>query len=156
MKIYVSEKERFKDVQSSAYSFTIMGGIGYALLILLWLDKLPVNMDIPNKIMASVVMGVLFSVFFLVGIKSFLSLSAIKNNASRQENTETDIIDWFFENNKELVSSFNLDSSSEESYFDMYNSISDILTENFSQLKEEENDHITEIIISKLDETNEN
>ncbi len=156
MKIYVSEKERFKDVQSSAYSFTIMGVIGYALLILLWLDKLPVNMDIPNKIMASVVMGVLFSVFFLVGIKSFLSLSAIKNNANRQENTETDIIDWFFENNKELVSSFNLDSSSEESYFDMYNSISDILTENFSQLKEEENDHITEIIISKLDETNEN
>ena len=156
MKIYVSEKERFKDVQSSAYSFTIMGGIGYALLILLWLDKLPVNMDFPNKIMTSIVMGVLFSVFFLVGIKSFLSLSAIKNNASRQENTETDIIDWFFENNKELISSFNLDSSSEESYFDMYNSISDILTENFPQLKEEENDHITEIIISKLDETNEN
>lgn len=156
MKIYVSEKERFKDVQSSAYSFTIMGIIGYALLILLWLDKLPVNMDIPNKIMTSVVMGVLFSVFFLVGIKSFLSLSTIKNNASRQENTETDIIDWFFENNKELVSSFNFDSSSEENYFDMYNSISDILTRHFSQLKEEENDHITEIIISKLDETNEN
>lgn len=149
MKIYINEKERYNDVKSTGYSFTIISVIGFILLILMWTNTLPINIDITNKIMTSVVMGILFTIFLIVGIKSFLSLKKIQESADNQEKTNSNIITWFFDN---IDTAF--DTSSEENYFETYNTISEILTSQFPTLSEEELDYITEAIISKINDEN--
>lgn len=149
MKIYINEKERYNDVKSTGYSFTIISVIGFILLILMWTNTLPINIDITNKIMTSVVMGILFTIFLIVGIKSFLSLKKIQESADNQEKTNSNIITWFFDN---IDTAF--DTASEENYFETYNTISEILTSQFPTLSEEELDYITEAIISKINDEN--
>lgn len=149
MKIYINEKERYNDVKSTGYSFTIISVIGFILLILMWTNTLPINIDITNKIMTSVVMGILFTIFLIIGIKSFLSLKKIQESADNQEKTNSNIITWFFDN---IDAAF--DTASEENYFDTYNTISEILTSQFPTLSEEELDYITEAIISKINDEN--
>ncbi len=149
MKIYINEKERYNDVKSTGYSFTIISVIGFILLILMWTNTLPINIDITNKIMTSVVMGILFTIFLIIGIKSFLSLKKIQESADNQEKTNSNIITWFFDN---IDTAF--DTASEENYFETYNTISEILTSQFPTLSEEELDYITEAIISKINDEN--
>ena len=149
MKIYINEKERYNDVKSTGYSFTIISVIGFILLILMWTNTLPINIDITNKIMTSVVMGILFTIFLIIGIKSFLSLKKIQESADNQEKINSNIITWFFDN---IDAAF--DTASEENYFDTYNTISEILTSQFPTLREEELDYITEAIISKINDEN--
>ena len=149
MKIYINEKERYNDVKSTGYSFTIISVIGFILLILMWTNTLPINIDITNKIMTSVVMGILFTIFLIVGIKSFLSLKKIQESADNQEKTNSNIITWFFDN---IDAAF--DTASEENYFETYNTISEILKSQFPTLSEEELDYITEAIISKINDEN--
>ena len=149
MKIYINEKERYNDVKSTGYSFTIISVIGFILLILMWTNTLPINIDITNKIMTSVVMGILFTIFLIIGIKSFLSLKKIQESADNQEKINSNIITWFFDN---IDAAF--DTASEENYFDTYNTISEILTSQFPTLSEEELDYITEAIISKINDEN--
>ena len=149
MKIYINEKERYNDVKSTGYSFTIISVIGFILLILMWTNTLPINIDITNKIMTSVVMGILFTIFLIIGIKSFLSLKKIQESADNQEKTNSNIITWFFDN---IDAAF--DTASEENYFETYNTISEILTSQFPTLREEELDYITEAIITKINDEN--
>ena len=149
MKIYINEKERYNDVKSTGYSFTIISVIGFILLILMWTNTLPINIDITNKIMTSVVMGILFTIFLIIGIKSFLSLKKIQESADNQEKINSNIITWFFDN---IDAAF--DTASEENYFETYNAISEILTSQFPTLREEELDYITEAIISKINDEN--
>ena len=149
MKIYINEKERYNDVKSTGYSFTIISVIGFILLSLLWTPTLPINIDITNKIMTSVVMGILFTIFLIIGIKSFLSLKKIQESADNQEKINSNIITWFFDN---IDAAF--DTASEENYFETYNTISEILTSQFPTLREEELDYITEAIISKINDEN--
>ena len=149
MKIYINEKERYNDVKSTGYSFTIISIIGFILLILMWTNTLPINIDITNKIMTSVVMGILFTIFLIIGIKSFLSLKKIQESADNQEKTNSNIITWFFDN---IDAAF--DTASEENYFETYNTISEILTSQFPTLREEELDYIAEAIISKINDEN--
>ena len=149
MKIYINEKERYNDVKSTGYSFTIISDIGFILLILMWTNTLPINIDITNKIMTSVVMGILFTIFLIIGIKSFLSLKKIQESADNQEKTNSNIITWFFDN---IDAAF--DTASEENYFETYNTISEILKSQFPTLSEEELDYITEAIISKINDEN--
>ena len=149
MKIYINEKERYNDVKSTGYSFTIISVIGFILLILMWTNTLPINIDITNKIMTSVVMCILFTIFLIIGIKSFLSLKKIQESADNQEKTNSNIITWFFDN---IDAAF--DTASEENYFETYNTISEILTSQFPTLREEELDYITEAIISKINDEN--
>ena len=149
MKIYINEKERYNDVKSTGYSFTIISVIGFILLILMWTNTLPINIDITNKIMTSVVMCILFTIFLIIGIKSFLSLKKIQESADNQEKINSNIITWFFDN---IDAAF--DTASEENYFETYNTISEILTSQFPTLREEELDYITEAIISKINDEN--
>ena len=149
MKIYINEKERYNDVKSTGYSFTIISVIGFILLILMWTNTLPINIAITHKIMTSVVMGILFTIFLIIGIKSFLSLKKIQESADNQEKTNSNIITWFFDN---IDTAF--DTASEENYFETYNTISEILTSQFPTLSEEELDYITEAIISKINDEN--
>ena len=149
MKIYINEKERYNDVKSTGYSFTIISIIGFILLILMWTNTLPINIDITNKIMTSVVMGILFTIFLIIGIKSFLSLKKIQESADNQEKINSNIITWFFDN---IDAAF--DTASEENYFETYNTISEILTSQFPTLREEELDYIAEAIISKINDEN--
>ena len=71
---YVSKKTKIEDVTSTAYTFTIVSVAGFILLILFGLDLLPFHSASYTKTLILIVMGVMFAIFFFVGIKSFMEL----------------------------------------------------------------------------------
>ena len=71
---YVSKKTKIEDVTSTAYTFTIVSVAGFILLILFGLDLLPFHSASYTKTLILIVMGVMFAIFFFVGIKSFYGI----------------------------------------------------------------------------------
>ena len=66
---YVSKKTKKEDVTSTAYTFTIVSVAGFILLILFGLDLLPFHSASYTKTLILIVMGVMFAIFFFIGIK---------------------------------------------------------------------------------------
>ena len=82
---YVSKKTKKEDVTSTAYTFTIVSVAGFILLILFGLDLLPFHSASYTKTLILIVMGVMFAIFFFIGIKSFMELKTLSNAADREE-----------------------------------------------------------------------
>ena len=82
---YVSKKTKKEDVTSTAYTFTIVSVAGFILLILFGLDLLPFHSASYTKTLILIVMGVMFAIFFFIGIKSFMELKTLSNAAAREE-----------------------------------------------------------------------
>ena len=83
-KIFVESSKKLEDVRSTAYTFTIVGGIGFIAVILLALGILPLKLESFNRTMMAVVMGILFLIFFGVGIRSFLEMKSLKQSSSNE------------------------------------------------------------------------
>ena len=67
-------KQNIEDVTSTAYTFTIVSVAGFILLTLFGLDLLPFHSASYTKTLILIVMGVMFAIFFFVGIKSFYGI----------------------------------------------------------------------------------
>lgn len=94
---YVSKKTKIEDVTSTAYTFTIVSVAGFILLILFGLDLLPFHSASYTKTLILIVMGVMFAIFFFVGIKSFMELKTLSNAADREEKQFEEICHWFLD-----------------------------------------------------------
>ncbi len=69
MKVYVSKETKKEDMKSTAYAFLSVGILGLLLLALLWAGILTVQLAEYMKVMLTVVMGAMFLVFVVVGIR---------------------------------------------------------------------------------------
>ena len=94
---YVSKKTKIEDVTSTAYTFTIVSVAGFILLILFGLDLLPFHSASYTKTLILIVMGVMFAIFFFIGIKSFMELKTLSNAADREEKQYEEICHWFLD-----------------------------------------------------------
>ena len=70
MNLYVDQKEKYADTKSTAWSFSIVGGVGLILLILVYFDVIPLHLDKDNIIMMFLIMAVLFIFFIFVSFCS--------------------------------------------------------------------------------------
>ena len=78
MKIYVDEQKRYEDTKATGQCFTAVGAIGLIAIVLLDTGVIKLAaLDSVNKLMVSIVMGLVFLIFFIIGIKSFMELKDI-------------------------------------------------------------------------------
>ncbi len=78
MKIYVDEQKRYEDTKATGQCFTGVGAIGLIAIVLLDTGVIKLAaLDSVNKLMVSIVMGLVFLIFFIIGMKSFMELKDI-------------------------------------------------------------------------------
>ncbi len=94
VKSYQNKKERAEEVKSSAYTLTMVGILGIIFLILLELDYIPLNFSLFTKHMMTVVMGILFLLFTIMGLHAFLSLKKIKEQGLEESNLIQTMKQW--------------------------------------------------------------
>ena len=95
MKIYVDEQKRYEDTKATGQCFTAVGAIGLIAIVLLDTGVIKLAaLDSVNKLMVSIVMGLVFLIFFIIGIKSFMELRDISKKIDRNNSLEEEIMEY--------------------------------------------------------------
>lgn len=111
--LYVPKKNKYEDLESTAVIFSIFGIIGDALVALTALEIV----DIPffRGLSSQISMTILFTIFLIIGIHSWLKAKTLKPQISAEEDTTSQINAWMKEHiTKEILSSMEDSSSPEE------------------------------------------
>ncbi len=146
---YVEAKKKYEDVKSTTFTFLVMGSIGMLLLLLLWIGILPISFSIFTQIMITIVFGILFLFFLIVGIKSFREMKLLTELKNKEECTMIQIKQWFQENYSADAISSGMeteDISMEQLYFLRSENISRLMTQAFPSLEENFLEYMTEKI----------
>lgn len=96
--VYVNHSERAEENRTSAYTLLLVGAIGFVLVILFFLDLLPIHMTVISKYMISGVMGVMFILFIIMGIISMKNYRILEKKAKTENNLTQEIRKWCLEN----------------------------------------------------------
>ena len=112
-------------------------------------------LDSVNKLMVSIVMGLVFLIFFIIGIKSFMELKDISKKIDRNNSLEEEIMEYVTVTHRDelmtLASSGEKeDACSGDLYYKRAELITSVITEKYSLLEESFLDHMVEEIYSKI------
>ncbi len=97
---YRNNDERAEEHRSSALTLLFVGGAGMIAVVLLFLDVIPLHMTTFSKYMISGVMGVLFMLFFVMGLMSMKKSRVLAQKAGKENNLTREIKNWCQENIK--------------------------------------------------------
>lgn len=149
---YVSKKTKKEDMKSTAYTFTIVGFLGFAVLILLELDLLPISLAGHMKWMLGIVLGAMFLIFFFIGLKYFKLLKEMGNADEEEQKLFKEITEWFASNYsaKTIDSDLPAEFSEEQLYFSRYEFMSKVISEKYSELEESFLDYIIEALYPEI------
>ena len=112
-------------------------------------------LDSVNKLMVSIVMGLVFLIFFIIGMKSFMELKDISKKIDRNNSLEEEIMEYVTVTHRDelmtLASSGEKeDACSGDLYYKRAELITSVITEKYSLLEESFLDHMVEEIYSKI------
>ncbi len=153
MKIYIDEQKKYEDTKSTAWCFTGVGVAGLIAVVLLDTGIIKLEMlDSANKIMMSIVMGLVFLIFFIIGIKSFTELKGISKKAQKNSSLENEITELVLKTYKNELESLKTDGreASGDMYYQRAELITSFITENYTDLSEDFLDHMVEKIYSEI------
>jgi len=154
MKIYVDEQKRYEDTKATGQCFTGVGAIGLIAIVLLDTGVIKLAaLDSVNKLMVSIVMGLVFLIFFIIGMKSFMELKDISKKIDRNNSLEEEIMEYATVTHRdELMTSSGEkgDACSGDLYYKRAELITSVITEKYSLLEESFLDHMVEEIYSKI------
>jgi len=153
MKNYVDQKLKHMEERSTAFSFTIVGIIGLIVVLLLDLNLLPLKVFGTQKVFMSIIMYLLFLIFLLVGIKSFVNLKKISKDMEIQEEFESDILGSFVDTYRDKLSEIadTMEFDTEQDKFFYFNELlTEQLQKEYPNLNEGEVDHYAEQIYDKI------
>lgn len=97
-KVYQNSAKQAEENRSSAYMLLIIGGIGLLVIILIFLDIIPIALNTMNKYMTCGVMGGLFVLFIVMGGVSMKSSKVLAQKAETESNLASEIKRWCEEN----------------------------------------------------------
>lgn len=153
---FVKASVRAENYKSSAYALFIVGIIGLVFLILTYFKLIPINLAPNINLLFYIVMGIMFVIFIVIGVKS-LSMSKVIAASSKDEEDLTDRINTYFENgftgdslDKIAFSVEEKPLSEEEMFFPRSQAIRNEIVKNFGSLDESYLTEMTENIYSKL------
>lgn len=146
---YVEAEKRLEDASSTAWAFTLMGILGSLALLLVWTGVLPLNISFTALLLATIVLGILFLIFLIVGIRAFHDKKVLISARTAEDASIQRIRQWFEEHYSADAISNGVDEedlSIDQLYFLRSENISRLLTEEFSELEESFAEYILEII----------
>lgn len=153
-KAYVEMRTKYEDMKSTACSFLLVGAAGILFLVLVAAGFIPLQFAAYMKGIMGIVMGGMFLIFLIIGIRSFLQLSSLKAKVLK-EDQETDAAkSWFFENYSAKAIDLSADASPDEEvqqkYFKRSRFIKQELRQQFQSYEEAFLDHLTEQFYEEL------
>lgn len=146
---YVEKGKQLEDVTSTAWVFTLLGIAGLILIVLLWLNVLPLEFAFYSKVFGSIVLGGLFLFFCITGIRAFQERKQLVFDKSKEDTTICRITQWFQDHYSADAISNGMDEedlSVEQLYFLRSENISRILMEQFGDLEDSFLEHMTDKI----------
>lgn len=150
---YMDKSDKANEEKSSAFALFFVGGIGIVLLVLLYLDILPINLSSGNRLMMTIVLGVMFVIFIIMG---FMALKNSKNYgaaAKTEGSLKDDMMKWLKENVDPKVMDQRLEIASspeEEWYFKRTALLKMILNHQYMNLDQQFLDHFVDDIYDEL------
>lgn len=149
---YISKASKKEDVKSTAYTFTLIGAGGLILLVLFALGVIPVQLPVSTKIMMYIVMGVMFLIFLVIGIRSFGQIKSLEHAAEYEETLRAEITGWFLDTYHSTDIDRDLDCSQEEEmlYFSRYDVMKRLILEKYPDLEESFLDNMIETFYAEI------
>ena len=149
---YISGKTKTEDMKSTAYTFTFVGALGLVLLALFAAGVLPIRMAGYLKVMMCLVMGTMFVIFLVIGLRSFAQIKACKAAADREETLLSEILHWFGENFDQTSLDEGLDTSQPEEtlYFARYEVMRRNILAKYPDIDESLLDHVIETLYAEI------
>ena len=104
---YVKKSTKYEDMKSSAYAFLLVGAGGILLLILILCGVILPQFAASVKGLMGIVMGGMFLIFFIIGIRSYTRLGKLKEQSVKEREDTEAAKNWFFQ----TVSAKSVDTS---------------------------------------------
>lgn len=118
---YQNKKDKAEDFKSSAYTLIFVGVIGLICLILIEFGLIPLVLYAPGKYITYGVMGALFIIFIVAGVRSFVSAKKYASEANAEDENTKAIMEYALNNlTKEKIiemAGINEDLPEEMKYF---------------------------------------
>ena len=126
--VYVKKKDKYTDLKFSGISFIVFSLLGFGVLALNFFEY--INMF--NKF-STLIMAVVFAVFFLVGITSLLRARRMRAIVSQEEKVSDDVMEWIEENITDDYIRTLIDSekTEEDNYFSAHAAMCSRVAEQF-------------------------
>ncbi len=150
---YRSVADRIDDLKSSGYTLTVAGVVGFVLLVLMFFGIIPFRLGGTGQYISYGVMGALFLVFLVSGVKSLAKLPDLRREAEREKEKEAEIRKWFLSNyDASAIDSVidSLDEAATDKYFARAAFMREKISEHFIELDPSFTDYIIEELYSAL------
>lgn len=95
-KAYVEMQAKYEDMKSTAYSFILVGTAGLILMALMFAGIIPLQFAAYMKSIMGVVMGGMFLIFLVIGVRSYMQLSELKQKVLKETEDIDAAKNWFF------------------------------------------------------------
>lgn len=149
---YVSKKSKTEDMKSTAYTFTVVGIAGLILLALFAMGVLPIYTAGYMKWMICIVMGAMFIIFLVIGIRSFAQIKSYSDAADNEEQLLSEILAWFGDSYDQAAIDADVDTNQQEEmlYFARYEIMRRYITEKYPDVEESLLDHMIETLYAEI------
>lgn len=148
MSTYTSARNKHSETKSSAWTFLIVGGIGFLIitLSLVGFIKLPLN------VFSLAVMEGMFLIFLIIAAISFKNAMKMLDDISKEDSLETRIKTWAKENLtvEELTAEIDEDTSDEMKYFMVSELIRERIMRTFPEVDDAYAEELTENFYNEL------
>ncbi len=126
--VYVKKKDKYSDLKFSGISFIVFGILGFALLAANMMEYI----QLFNKF-STLVMGVVFAVFIVIGIISLIKAGRLKNLVSEEERTTDEVLNWIEKNitDEWIATLIREDQTEENNYFSAHEAMCNRVSEVF-------------------------
>lgn len=152
MRAYVSKKAKKEDMKSTAYTFTFVGALGFVILILFELNVLPFSVAAHMKLMLGVVLGAMFLIFFIIGLRYFKLFKDMGNADVEEQEQFKAITTWFTTqySSDSIDKEISSELPEEQLYFSRYEFMSKAILIEYPDLEEAFLDHIIESLYTEM------
>lgn len=97
-KAFRTAAERANDMKSSGITLIFVAVLGIAFWFLCYNGALPITFSGPGAVMSYGVMGLLFVIFFIAGVRSMAKVNRLEEEADREQEKQAEIKEWFSAN----------------------------------------------------------
>lgn len=155
--VYMNNEERAEENRTSACTLLMVGGVGFVIIILIFLDVINLHMSVTNKYMVTGVMGALFILFLVMGIVSMKNSKILKVKASKENKLTMEIKKWCLDNisGNQVDESLNIVGQIKElQYFQRFDYMKKMIQNQFVNLDESYLERLIEEIYPEIFEEN--
>lgn len=148
MNTHVSARDRQSDTRSSAWTFLVVGGIGFAIITL----ALAGVIQLPFNTFSLVILEGMFLFFLIFAFVSFRSARELLDEVSREDSLETRIREWAKDHliPEELSAGITEDTPKEMRYFLISEAIHERLMPAFPEVDDAYAEQLTEDFYNEL------